>query len=188
VVVVLAAVSAVTGVGIHWLSSAVISAPGKVHLAITPVTAFGWTVARIGRGAGVHLDAHRLESVLGDVALVATALVALVLAARVGLATLVASSAIVLATAALAGPAAWPWYFCWALVLVAARPAALASRPLALAVAVAPLLVKPDGILAIPLGLAWLTASAYLLLAAIGWRAARRRGDRGLARPVLPSV
>ncbi|MCU1494322.1 MAG: hypothetical protein JWO62_2086 [Acidimicrobiaceae bacterium] len=183
VAAVVGAVSAATGLGLGWISTTLLSTPGKVHLAVTPVTALGWTAARLLQGVGVTVGAHRLESAFGVVALVVTALLALVLLWRVRFDDMTLYAGIVLFAAALGGPAAWPWYFCWGLVLIAAWPGAQSSGALALAVAASVLLVKPDGILALPLATSPATVAFYVALAvlvALRWRdrEGRRRPGR----------
>ena len=61
-----------------------------------------------------------------------------------------ATWAIALIAVAVCGPAAWPWYLTWGLVLLAACPGIQQSRALALAVVASVLVVKADGILALP--------------------------------------
>jgi len=173
-VAVAVAVSVATGLGTGWISSSVLSTPGKVHLSVTPVTEIGYTIARILSAVNVHVDAHRLESHVGDVAIVVVA--AFVAwcawhARRDNLVVLLAASLFVIA---LGGPAAWPWYFCWSLVLAAAIPDVQRALLLGVAVALSPLLVKADGILAIPLEYAPLVLACWLALAGSSWHRARR--------------
>jgi hypothetical protein len=59
-----------------------------------------------------------------------------------------------------AGPAAWPWYLSWGLVLLAADPRTQVSRVIPVAVAATALAVKADGILAFPLH----TAPVFVVL------------------------
>jgi hypothetical protein len=67
---------------------------------------------------------------------------------------------------AMAGPAAWPWYLSWGLVLLAACPDVQWSR-VVLAVSVAgALVVKADGILAFPLHTAPVFVVLYIAVAA----------------------
>ena len=62
---VIGGVSAATGVGLGWISSAVLTVPGKVHLAITPVTQFGWTIGPVLRARSERTSAitmsHRVS-------------------------------------------------------------------------------------------------------------------------------
>ncbi|MGA3353009.1 MAG: polyprenol phosphomannose-dependent alpha 1,6 mannosyltransferase MptB [Acidimicrobiales bacterium] len=173
-----AAVSVATGLGIGWVSTTLLSTPGKVHLAITPVTAFAWTLAKLLHAAGATVSTSGLESGFGDATLLATAVLGVVLLWRASSDNFVLYLGIVLLAAALGGPAAWPWYFCWGLVLVAAWPAVQQSRSLPIAVALSVLLVKPDGILVLPLQAAPACVMLYLALAvsvAYRWR---RRTDQ----------
>lgn len=166
---VLAAVSLVSGLGFGWLSSSVFSTPGHVRLAITPATATGWTIAQL-----VPVGARGLESVLSVVAFGFSVVVGLVLLWRVRRETLVRNLGIALALAAVAGPAAWPWYLSWGLALLAATPELQASRAIAPALALSVLAVKADGILAFPLHTAPVFVALYLALVIFAVRSARR--------------
>ncbi len=171
---VFAAVSAATGIGLAWLTPAVLSAPSKVHLAVTPSTALGYTVGHVlaGLGAGMHTKA--LEAGFAALSLALTAVVVLVLLWRVRRESLVASLAAVLLVSAFFGPATWPWYLTWGLALAATLPAAQRSRLLAGAVALLAVEVKPDGILALPRESAPAVLLVYLLVAVTAWRLAGR--------------
>lgn len=158
---VVVAVSLVSGLGFGWLSTSVFSTPGKVRLAITPATALGWTVAQI-----VPVGARGLESALGVVAFVGAVALSLVLLWRVRRPTIARYLGIALLAAAVAGPAAWPWYLSWGLVLLAADVRAQASRVLPLAIAASALTVKADGVLAFPLHTAPVFVVLYVGVAA----------------------
>jgi hypothetical protein len=80
---------------------------------------------------------------------------------------------------ALCGPAVWPWYLSWGFVLLAASAPAQASRVTVGAVLIASFLVKPNGILALPLDSSPIVAAAWLLLAALAWYSWRRRARIG---------
>jgi hypothetical protein len=173
---VVAAVSLVSGLGFGWFSTSVFSTPGKVHLAITPATALGWTVAQV-----VPVGARGLESALGVSAFGLAVALGAALLWRARRATMVRYLGIVLLVAAVAGPAAWPWYLSWGLVLLAACPGIQDSRLLVLVLAVSPLVVKADGILAFPLH----TAPVFLVLylaAGLLWLSRRRPAAAGSRR------
>jgi hypothetical protein len=181
------AIGAVTGVGLSWISTSLISTPQKVRLAITPATGLGYTVAGI-----LHLNAHHLESALAVAALCVTVAVGLAVAYRTRTATLPRDLGLVLLVAALCGPAAWPWYLTWSLALLAAWPTrgnrAVYALP-ALTVA-SVFLVKPDGILALPLQSAPAVVAVYLVIVVAVVVARRRRRaprDRSTADPVRAS-
>jgi hypothetical protein len=164
---VVVAVSAVSGLGFSWVSTSVFSTPGKVHLAITPATGLGWTVAQV-----VPVGARGLESAFGVVAFVTVIALAAVLLWRVRRPTMVHYLGIVLIAAAVLGPAAWPWYLTWGLALLAACPEVQDSRALPLAIMAAALVVKADGVLAFPLHTAPAFVVLYVAIAAV---AVRRR-------------
>lgn len=172
---VLAAVSAGTGVGFSWLTTTLFSTPAKVHLAITPSTAVGWTVADVLRGAGVAIGHHTVASVFGAVMLAITAGAGLILVYRLRIAKLVPYLGLLLLIAAAGGPAAWPWYFVWGLVLLAACPGYQRSVVLATGAALAVFLIKPNGILALPVESSPAVLAVYVLL---GWAAWRSRTGR----------
>jgi hypothetical protein len=161
---VVVAVSLVSGLGFGWLSSSVFSTPGKVHLAITPATALGWTVAQV-----VPVGAHGLESALGIVAFAAAALLGLVLLWRTRPENMVRYLGIVLLAGAVCGPAAWPWYLTWGLALLAACPEVQGSRALPIAIVASPLVVKADGVLAFPLHTAPVFVVLYIGVCAALW-------------------
>jgi hypothetical protein len=180
------AVSLVTGLGLGWISSAVFSTPSKVRLAITPATALGWSVAQI-----VPVGARGLESALATVAFALSALLGLALLWRVRPQTLVRYLGIVLLVVAVAGPAAWPWYLTWGLVLLAACPGIQDSRWLVLVLAAGALVVKADGILAFPLHTAPVFVVVYLaagVAAVISYRrSAAPESARWRARALVES-
>ena len=178
---VVVAVSLVSGLGFGWISSTVLSTPDKVRLAITPATALGWTVAQV-----VPVGARGLESALGVVAFGLSVVLGVVLLWRSRRENMVRNLGIALIAVAVCGPAAWPWYLTWGLVLLAACPGIQQSRALALAVLASALVVKADGVLAFPLhtapvfvalyagaGLVWLTRTR--LSVASGRRRVRTR-------------
>ena len=180
-VVVLGAVTLVTGVGVDWLSTALFSTPAKVRLAITPATGLGYTLASLLSDVGIAVSHRGLEGVLGVIGFVLVAMAGVVLLARVRIGRLVASLGAFLLIAAAGGPAAWPWYFIWGLALVCALRFAQRSLALALAIAVSAFAVKPNGILALPLQSAPAVMAAYLVIAVAVWWARRRR--RAAVRP-----
>lgn len=180
----IAALSALSGVGSGWLSTSVFSTPAKVHLAITPATALGWTVASLLRDLGISAGTRAVEDALGAVSSVLVAVGALALLWRTRVGTLVPYLAAVLLLAAAGGPAAWPWYLTWGLVLLAGVPSAQRSRWLALAIVAAAFLVKADGILALPLQSAPFVLGAYAVIAVLAWRAWGRR-EAGGQGPIL---
>jgi hypothetical protein len=89
--------------------------------------------------------------------------------------------------AAAGGPAAWPWYFLWGLALVAAVRAAQDSVVLTAAIALSVFVVKPNGILALPLPFAPAVLIAYVVVAAAVWLGHRRaRPGPTESPPVAP--
>jgi alpha-1,6-mannosyltransferase len=177
-IAVIGAVTVACGVGVSWLSSSLFSTPAKVRLAITPSTGLGYTVGGLLHDVGVSVSSHGLESAFGAVAFALTAVVGLVLLYRVRIERLVALLGATLLLAAAGGPAAWPWYFTWGFALVAALRGSQRSRAVAAALVVSAFLVKPNGVLALPLGTAPAVVVLYLLIAGGTWLHWRRRRDR----------
>ena len=179
---VLALVSIATGLGLEWISSSVFSTPGRVHLAITPSTAVGWTVASVLRDLGLHAGTRSLESAFGVVSLVIVIVIGLELLWRLREETLVRNLAIVLLALALGGPAAWPWYFTWGLVLIAACPPGRRRVALVVGCAAGVFVVKPDGILALSIGASPVVLAVYVILGALAL------GTRTRGRRVAPAA
>ena len=171
-------VSVITGLGLGWISTTVFSTPDRVRLAITPATALGWTVAQV-----VPVGARGLESALGVVAFGLSLGLGAVLLWRSRRQTMVRNLGIALIAVAVCGPAAWPWYLTWGLVLLAACPGIQQSRALALAVVASALVVKADGVLAFPLHTAPVFVVLYLTAAAVWLSRARLSVASGRRRP-----
>ncbi|HET9125393.1 MAG TPA: polyprenol phosphomannose-dependent alpha 1,6 mannosyltransferase MptB [Solirubrobacteraceae bacterium] len=183
--VVLGAVTLISGVGLGWLSSSVFSTPARVHLAITPATALGDTIALVLHGAGASVDAHGLEGALGLLATVLAAAVGLRLLWRTNVPRVAVLLGVTLLLAAICGPAAWPWYLSWGIVLVAASPSTQRSLALVAVLVLGAFLVRPDGILALPIGASPVMVGVYLTVAGVWWRL-RRTPGRGPAISSAP--
>lgn len=175
---VLATVSIVSGLGLSWAGSGVLSTPAKVHLAITPVTASGWSLGSLLHLVGIGASWKGIQSALGAAALALTAVLGIWLVLRARYENMVLSLGLLLIASVFAGPATWPWYLTWGLALVACCPVAANSRALPLAIVLAAFLVKPDGILALPLQSAPVVLAAYFIAIAIAWRGRNRQGGR----------
>jgi hypothetical protein len=174
--VVIAAVSAATGVGLSWVSSGLFSTPNKVHLAITPATIAGYTAAMLLRDVGVAVGDKTLAHLFARIVFGFTGIFALWLLYRTRLKTLVPYLGIVLVVAAVGGPAAWPWYLSWGLVLLAASRKGPLWVAMPVVLVVGALVVKPDGILALPMPQAApYVLVVYLVLALIAVLYVRRR-------------
>lgn len=174
--VVIAAVSAATGVGLSWVSSGLFSTPGKVHLAITPATSLGYTAAGLLRHMGVQIGGHTLARIFARVVFAFTGAFALWLLYRVRPLTLVWYLGIVLVLAAVGGPAAWPWYLSWGLVLLAASPKGPLWVAIPVVLVVGALVVSPGGVLVLPIQAAPYVLVFYLVVAAIAvWYVRKRR-------------
>jgi alpha-1,6-mannosyltransferase len=169
----------VTGVGLSWISSSLFSTPATARMALTPSTAVSVTLWEITHHFGARVEQHAAswESAATLAAFVLVGLFAVWLCTRVRYATLPRCLGLALVVVALGGPAAWPWYLSWGIVLLAADRRAQRSLWLpAVAVAFA-LPVLADGQVAIPLPDAW---GMVLLYAAVASLAA--------LRPRLPKI
>ena len=123
-----------------------------MRLAITPSTGVGYTVASLLHDAGLAVNSRSVESAFGGVhARAHRPCSGCALLYRVRIGRLALYVGVLLLVAAAGGPAAWPWYFTWGLVLLAACPGPQRSLALALGSVVAVFLIKPNGILALPL-------------------------------------
>ena len=172
---VLAVISIVTGVGASWISGGLFSTPSKVHLAITPATSLGYTTAALLRDAGVGIGGHTLAAIFARVTFGLVGVYALWLLYRVRRPTLVRYLGVLLVAAAVFGPAAWPWYLCWGLVLLAACP----KGPLWLAIpatmVAGAVVVAPNGILVLSIGAAPFVLIAYVVIAVLAFAYVRRQ-------------
>lgn len=175
-------VSLAAGTGLSWLSPSLLSTPQRVQLAITPATGVGWTVAAGLRDLGVAAGSRHLESAMGTVALALLIVVAAWLLWRTRPETMVRNLGVTLLAAALCGPAAWPWYLTWGLALLAAVPTSQRSWALPLVTVASIFVVKPDGILALPLQSAPAVVACYVVIAALvgryAWTRRHRHRDR----------
>jgi hypothetical protein len=168
--VVLAAVSFVTGVGLDWVTTSVFSTPQKVRIAITPSTGVGYTIASLLHDFGAAANARSIEGALADATAVLVVALGLVLLWRVRQRTLVRDLGVFLIAAALGGPAAWPWYLIWGIVLLACWPGWQRGLALTAAASVPVFLVKPDGILLLSRPSSPVVVLVYALLAVVAWR------------------
>jgi alpha-1,6-mannosyltransferase len=186
---VLAAVGVATGAGLGWLNGSLLSTPGKVHLAITPATALGWSAHSLLETLGLNTggSARAWELAVGHVFEGLTALLGLWLCWRVRYPRLVASLAALLLVSVLGGPAAWPWYLCWGIVLAAGLPGWQRSGWLVAVSVLGVFAVYPGGTLRFPVSDSPYLLAAYaaaLVLAALLHRrgpAPPRPAEGGLA-------
>jgi hypothetical protein len=160
-----------TGVGLTWISGSLFSTPETVHLAITPATAVAVTIWEIVHGRAPFLVgtyAQSIESTAIDVAVVLVALIAVWQLWRVRRETMPRALGIILLAAALGGPAAWPWYLCWGVVVLAADARAQRSVWLPAVVLGAVVPVMAGGQVATPLPQAPRMLAVFALVAVAG--------------------
>jgi hypothetical protein len=172
---VVAVVSLSTGWGLHWISGTLFSTPGRVRLAITPSTGVAWTLSSLLHDVGVGARFLHLESVTRPLAGAAAGLFALVMLIRTRADNMVWLLGLALLALAFGGPAAWPWYFTWGIVLLAATGRLQRSRAVPFALIAGAFLVKANGILLLPLRSAPYVILVYLLVAGVAFGMWRRR-------------
>jgi hypothetical protein len=171
----LAVVTLVTGFGTGWISSGLFSTPARVRLAVTPATDLSWTIAKLLGDIGAAVSFHGVDSVLRGLVFVASVIVALVLLQRSRRSVFVPYLGLALLAFAVGGPALWPWYLSWGLVLLAACEPAQRSWSVVAALVVGAVLVQPGGILALPLGSSPVVACLWLAVAVLVWHRWRRQ-------------
>ena len=161
-----------TTVGFSWLSGSLLSSTTRLHLAVTPSTAIGYTLHAISGAGG---SAHPLESTVGVVALALVGCFGVWLLWRVDRDRLTASLAVLLLASILAGPAVWPWYLAWGLVLFAVAPRPQVHPVLPVVILAASAVIGPGGQLSLPIGAAPYVLAVYAaaLVALLARRTAR---------------
>jgi hypothetical protein len=165
-----AIVTLVTGFGVGWISTSLFSTPGRVRLAITPATDLSFTIHKL-LASVTFADA---ESVLRIALLLATVIIALVFLWKARWPTLPQYLGLTLLAFAFGGPALWPWYLAWGLVLLAAWMPAQGSLIVVAGLALASFVVKPDGILLLSRGSSPIVAAFWVLASVLGSVAWRR--------------
>jgi hypothetical protein len=182
VIGVIGLVSLISGFGVSWISSAVFSTPRRVHLAITPATAVGFTIAHVLHAVGIAASTHRLESALGVVSLALVAIFALQQLHRARFENLPLRLGLALLAVAVGGPAAWPWYLTWGIAVLAVYPARWVTIGVAVISLLGAFVVKPDGILVLSEQSSPFVLCAYLIAAAATVYAHRHRMRPGASR------
>lgn len=175
VLLVFAVVGLATGVGASWLTSTLFSAPGRVKLAITPSSGLACTFSGFSHVCPTG-SFDTLQTIFRAVIGAITLLAVLELLRRVRLTTLARWLGLALVVLAWGGPAAWPWYFIWGIALLAAAPGRLTHIWCVVLIVGGAFVVKPDGILALPLQSAPWVMLSYLTAALVGWYGWRRWG------------
>jgi hypothetical protein len=178
--VVLGIVTLVAGVGVSWITSTLFSAPARVKLAITPSSGLACTVAT-ATSACTRSGIATLQTVFRGVFGALTILLVLELLRRARPGNAVRYAGVALIALALGGPAAWPWYFVWGLALLAATPTARAVGWSVVIIVAGAFVVKPSGILAVPLESAPWVIGVYVCAAIAAWYTLRPNGRRPAA-------
>ena len=181
--VVLLAASFATGLGVGWLSPSVLATPGRVHLAITPVSEIAWIL----HAAASSIAIHGAQGVVGKITFGCALAIGLWILWRAHQSSLASSCGIILLVFAALGPAAWPWYFTWGISLVATDSRLQRSWLLVAGVVIGSVVIKPDGILAFPYSTAPLFLLVYVSIALAIWLR-RRRSKRHDAAAAATNV
>jgi hypothetical protein len=185
------AAGAVAGVGVSWISGSVLSTPSTARMALTPSTAISVSLWEFTHrfGTGVEQAAAGWEKAATLAAFVLVGLVALALCSRVRYPTLPRYLGLALIAAALGGPAAWPWYLTWGVVLLATDRRAQGQLWLPVILVLCAFPVMADGQVAIPLPDSLIMVGVYglaVLAWALGLRRQRRPKPRAPRVPVSP--
>ncbi len=175
VLAILGGVTLACGVGLGWLSSSVFSTPAHAHLVLTPAIAVSRTIASVLGDVGAPFHVHGLETASVTIATALVALVGAVLLARVRVTTLVVSLGATLILAAAGGPAAWPWYLAWGVLLLGGAPATQRSRVLHALLVLGAFLIAPSGVVVVAPRFAPIVVGVYAILAVAAIRRRRRR-------------
>jgi alpha-1,6-mannosyltransferase len=180
-------IGVLTGVGFSWISASLFSTPATARMALTPSTAVAVTLWEITHhfGSGVEQAAAAWENAATLTAFVLVGLFAAALCLRVRYATLPRYLGLALIAAALGGPAAWPWYLSWGIVMLAADRKAQRSPWLPAVLLACAFPVMAGGQVAIPLPDAWWIVILYA--AAVLVAVLRRRRRVPGAVPVAPA-
>jgi hypothetical protein len=179
------AVTLVTGFGVGWISTSLFSTPGRVRLAITPATDISFTIAKVLTAAGASVSFGDVEPVLRALLFALSVIIGVALLFRTRWSTLVPCLGFTLVAFAFGGPALWPWYLAWGLVLLAAWKLTQDSWVMVAAIVVASFLVKPGGILLLSRGSSPEVVAAWIALAVLGVVVWRRR-SRIIGGPGYP--
>lgn len=179
-----AAASFGSGLGFGWLSPRVLLTPLGSSFTLTPATALAETAAALSPGAASHEAA--VVAGLRVAAVAVAAVVASVAVWRCRQPVLVDCTASVLLAAAVLGPATWPWYLSWGILLLGATIRWQWSRSLVAASAVPCVLLAADGRILVPTSAAAWVAAGWVLVA--GSFALRRWSGPGRAAGLRPAA
>lgn len=171
------AVTLVADVGVSWVTSTLFSAPARVKLAITPSSGLACTVATV-TSACTKSGIATLQTVFRGLFGALTILLVLEFLRRARPGNLVRYTGLALIALAWGGPAAWPWYFVWGLVLLAAAPTSRTVVWSLVIIVAGAFVVKPSGILAVPLQSAPWVIGVYAAGAIAAWYTLRPPGRR----------
>jgi hypothetical protein len=173
---------------LSWISGSLFSTPATARMALTPSTALSVSLWEITHrfGAGVEQAAAGWENAATLIAFFLVGLVALALCRRVRYGTLPRYLGVALIAAALGGPAAWPWYLSWGVVLLAADRRAQRQFWLPAVLIFCAFPVMADGQVAVPLPDSLITVCVYALVV-VAWVLGPRL-QRRLALTSLPHL
>ncbi len=169
------AAGAVTGVGASWVSGSLFSTPASARIALTPSTAVSVSLWELTHhfGTGVEQAAASWENAATLAAFALVGVVAVALCLRVRYPSLARCTGWALIAAALGGPAAWPWYLSWGVVLLATDARAQRSRWLPAVLVVCAFPVMVGGQVAFALPHAPVVVAAYAMALAVAALAPR---------------
>ncbi len=165
--------SFVLGVGLDWAGTNILNAPGKVHIATTLSTQFGVLFSDLFSRVSPYFAVDYMSSIFSKINLAIFVLLLLYFILRTRWDNLTTNLALVFLLSVLLGPATWPWYLTWGIVFLLLDKRALQSLATPVFIVVMSVLIKPNGILAIPSQYA--PDVLALLLVSVVWYLARSR-------------
>ena len=147
--------------------------PGKVHIATTLSTQFGVLFSDLFSRVSPYFAVDYMSSIFSKINLAIFVLLLLYFILRTRWDNLTTNLALVFLLSVLLGPATWPWYLTWGIVFLLLDKRALQSLATPVFIVVMSVLIKPNGILAIPSQYA--PDVLALLLVSVVWYLARSR-------------
>lgn len=148
--VLLGALSALLGVGLDWVSTNILSAPGKVHIATTLSVELAFSFRDILSGLSSYFSFVHMSSLFSKINLAIFVLSIVYFVLKTRWDNLTHNLALLFIISVFLGPATWPWYFTWGIVFLVTQRHYLQSLVTPLAIMAISVLIKPNGILSIP--------------------------------------
>ncbi len=178
--VVLVGITMLSGLGWAWLSPAALKIPTEIRVLSTPLVSLGNFIGAILHNIGLPITVHTMISIVRLLGSTATALAVLYLLWQVRSYEIVRLIGVALLVVVLGSPTVWPWYFMWAVAVLAAT-SAQRSKALAALAALAMLVVGAGGTPILNGWMVWITGP--LMVVAIAYFASGQRWKRVIGEP-----